>query len=92
MDVTRDGKALLWGAAARLEQEIRAYPRVYSAFYRTLNASPAVRRGVGRVKRRVRQDGRPLSAPAGAPALTLALQRREQVTAVRLGLRSGTGS
>lgn len=75
-----------WRVAGRVEQEIRAYPRVYLAFYRVLNASPAIRRGVGIVKAGVRGDGTtvPVAAASGPP--DLAVQRRRAATAERLGL------
>jgi hypothetical protein len=90
--LSRDGKAILWRGAARIEQEIRAYPRVYSAFYRTLNASPAARRAVGRVKSRVRHGGAVPGATRSHAPRTLADQCREHAVAVRLGLPPGAGS
>lgn len=73
--------------ASRLEQEIRAYPRVYGAFYRALNASPAVRRTVGRVKTAVREGSMRSAAPASQPPLTEGDRRRRTATAARLGLQ-----
>lgn len=72
--------------AARLEQEIRAYPRVYSAFYAAMTRNRAIRDLVGRAKAGVRGGG------AGAHSATVAepplLQaRREAAVAARLGLR-----
>jgi hypothetical protein len=90
--LSRDGKAILWRGAARVEQEIRAYPRVYMAFYRALNASPTVRRAVGRVKSRLRHGGAAPGAIRPQAPQTLADQRREQAITVRLGLRPGVDS
>lgn len=99
MDLTRDrgrgstalrARALLWRTASRAEQEIRAYPRVYAAFYRALGASPAVRRAVGRVKTGVREDVAP-TATTAAPPLTPAERRRHEAVATRLGLSPGRG-
>jgi hypothetical protein len=90
--LSRDGRAILWRGAARVEQEIRAYPRMYSAFYRILNASPAARRAVGRVKSRVRHGRAVPGGTRSQAPQTLADQRREHATAVRLGLRPGTDS
>ena len=87
MDLRSAVRRGLWRVASRLEQEIRAYPTVYSAFYRALSASPAVRRTVGVVKSGVREDGSAAAIetvldPPDSPLLT----RRRQAVAVRLGL------
>lgn len=80
-------KLLVLRAASRAEQEIRAYPRVYTTFYRVLGASPVVRRAIGRAKAGVRENGsRPAPSPVGGASLGLAERRREAATAVRLGL------
>ncbi len=73
-------------SASRVEQEIRAYPRLYAAFYRALNARPAVRRIVGKVKTGVREDGTHVAQQPPDGPLGLAERRRSTATAVRLGL------
>jgi hypothetical protein len=83
LDVTP--RHLLLRAAARLEQEIRAYPRVYRAFYEALNRCGPVRDLVGRTKAGVRGGGATSRPPAVVePALLRA--RREAAVAARLGL------
>lgn len=72
--------------AARAEQEIRAYPRLYSAFYAALTRNRRVRELVGRTKDGVRGGGAQLSRPTvQEPAALRAL--REDAVARRLGLR-----
>lgn len=73
-------------SVSRIEQEIRAYPRLYAAFYSALNASPAVRRTVGKVKTGVREDGTHVVQEVQDGPLGLAERRRSAATAVRLGL------
>lgn len=81
-----DLRSLAVRAAARAEQEIRAYPRVHSAFYTALTRNKTVRDLVGRAKAGVRGGGAPAHAPSVAePALLRA--RREAAVAARLGLR-----
>lgn len=80
-----DLKGLTIRAAARAEQEIRAYPRVHSAFYTALTRNKAVRDLVGRAKARVRGGGVAAYASSGEePPLLRA--RREAAVARRLGL------
>ena len=86
MAVSRRAKTVLWRAASRAEQEIRSYPRVYAAFYRALNASPAVRRTVGVVKAGVREDGTAAQTALKIGPTGPAERRRATATAVRLGL------
>jgi hypothetical protein len=50
----RSVRGLLVRVAARAEQEVRAYPRLHDAFYRTVNRSPRLRSWAGRTKDRVR--------------------------------------
>lgn len=81
-----DLKTLALRAAARAEQEIRAYPRVHSAFYTALTRNKVVRDLVGRAKAGVRGGGAPAHASsAEEPALLRG--RREAAIAARLGLR-----
>lgn len=89
MAVSARAKTVLWRVASRAEQEIRAYPRVYGAFYRALNASPAVRRTVGVVKSGVREDGTAVAvATALDPPPGVRQDRRLAAVAARLGLPS----
>lgn len=76
---------LLLGAAARVEQEIRAYPRVYRAFYTVLTRYPPVRDLVGRAKAGVRGGGAASQSP-GVVEPALLRGRREAAVAARLGL------
>lgn len=72
--------------AARLEQEIRSYPRLYSGFYTVLNRYEPLRRLAGRVKDDVRRGWEaPTPSSLEEPALLRA--RREAAVAARLGLR-----
>lgn len=84
--VTQRLRAAAWRTASRAEQEIRAYPRLYAAFYRVLAARPGVRRAVGRVKNGVREDGTRAGVPAVATPDTRGDQRRRASVALRLGL------
>ena len=78
-------KALALRAAGRLEQEIRAYPRVYRVFYTALTHNRAVRTVVGRAKAGVRGGGAAAHTSAvEEPAVLRA--RREAAVAARLGL------
>jgi hypothetical protein len=81
-----NGKALLWRGAARVEQEIRAYPRAYDLFYRALTRSPRARALAGRAKDRVRTStvtSKAAAEPQDDPAVVMA---RERAAARRLGL------
>lgn len=73
--------------AARAEQEIRAHPRLHSAFYAAVTRNPRVRELVGRAKDRVRasSDGPAhlLEVPEEEPVV---LARRHLGVAARLGL------
>lgn len=73
-------------AAARVEQEVRAYPRMYDAFYRALNRSPRIRALVGRAKVEVRSAGLAAARPQEPPESPVVRQRREAAVARRLGL------
>lgn len=73
--------------AGRLEQEIRAYPRVYAGFYRILNRKQAVRALVGRTKAGVRGGGASVRATS-VQEPELLRRQREATVAARLGLRS----
>lgn len=73
-------------AAARAEQEIRAHPRLHSAFYAVITRNATVRDVAGRLKNRVRGAGHvPLVQPAAVddPEVTA---RRHASVAARLGL------
>lgn len=73
--------------AARLEQEIRAYPRVHATFYRVLTRSARVRGLVGNAKAAVRGEaGRAMATPELKES-QLVLQRRFESAARRTGLR-----
>ncbi|MCW2615831.1 MAG: hypothetical protein JWN08_2825 [Frankiales bacterium] len=88
--VSGRAKTALWRVASRFEQEIRAYPRVYRAFYQALNASPAVRRAVGIVKSGVREDGSAAALDTELdPPRTRQQERRLAAVATRLGLPNG---
>jgi hypothetical protein len=52
---------------SRAEQEIRAYPRLHSAFYAAVTRNPWIRGVAGRAKDRVRGS----AAPAGGAPLPL---------------------
>jgi hypothetical protein len=85
--VSGRARTALWGVASRAEQEIRAYPRVYAAFYRALNTSPAVRRAVGVVKSGVREDGSAAAVDTTLdPPDSRYRDRRLTAVATRLGL------
>lgn len=82
-------KALGVRVAARLEQEIRSYPRLHRGFYVLITRNPVVRDLAGRVKDRVRGSGDTPTAEA-VPAEPADLQaRRLAGVAARLGLRTG---
>ena len=87
MGVSGTAKALSWRTASRLEQEIRAYPRVYRTFYRALSASPTVRAAVGRIKTGVREGSTRAAPEPWQPPLTDGDRRRRTATAARLGLQ-----
>jgi hypothetical protein len=83
--VSGRSRALVLRAAARLEQEIRAYPRVYAAFYAALTRNRTARTLVGRAKAGVRGGGAAVrTAAVEEPALLR--RRREAAVAARLGL------
>lgn len=68
------------------EQEVRAHPRLYTAFYGAINRSSRLRHLAGRLKLRVR--GRAGGAGAARPTdPTRAADRVRRATAVRLGLQ-----
>jgi hypothetical protein len=73
--------------AARAEQEIRAYPRVYDAFYRVLTRHDTVRRLVGRTKAGVRSRGDAVATGDRAPEAEAVTEARERTVARRLGLQ-----
>lgn len=73
--------------ASRAEQEIRAYPRLYAAFYNLLTRSPAVRELVGRAKAGVRGGGGEGATSRTVSEPPLLRARREAAVAHRLGLR-----
>jgi hypothetical protein len=85
MDMVVTARALALRAAARAEQEIRAYPRVYRFFYEALNRSSRVRRAVGRAKSGVRGPAASWSHPLPEDAPEVVC-RREAAARVRLGL------
>lgn len=71
--------------AARLEEEIRAYPRIYGIFYTAMTRNRTLRNTVGRAKAAVRDAG---SGPHASTAVEPALlrSRREQAVGARLGI------
>lgn len=73
-------------AASRLEQEIRAYPRVHATFYRVLTRSARVRALVGTTKAAVRGESGQ-AAPSELDESPLVLSRRLDGAARRTGLR-----
>ena len=77
---------LLLRVAARAEQEIRAYPRVYAAFYGALTRNRPGRGLGGRTKAGVRGPGA-AARPHGVAEPALLRAQREQAVAQRLGLR-----
>lgn len=83
VDVTR---SVVRPLAARVEQEIRAYPRVYTAFYGVLTRNAWVRDLVGRTKAGVRGGGA-LAHASAVQEPTVLRERREAAVAARLGLR-----
>jgi hypothetical protein len=71
-----------------VEQEIRAHPRLYDAFYRAVTRDPRLRRTAGRVKHRVRSSAHTaLTVPEPPDSLSVR-RRREESVATRLGLRA----
>ena len=72
--------------ASTIEQEIRAHPRLYNAFYQGIGRSPALRRVVGRAKDGVRQGNGPCQVAADPTDAPLVQARREAAAATRLGL------
>lgn len=84
-------RAVVVWIAARAEQEIRAYPRLHSAFYTAVTRNPAVRDLVGRAKDQVR-GSRTEQGPAPLAAAEPEVEaRRRAAVARRLGL-DGTAS
>lgn len=73
--------------ASRLEQEIRAYPRVHATFYRALARSARVRALVGITKAAVRGEAGQAAAPPDLEESPLVLRRRFDGAAQRTGLR-----
>jgi hypothetical protein len=73
--------------AARAEQEIRAYPRVYDGFYRALTRNAVVRRVVGRAKAGVRSRDDPGATGDQAPEAAAVAEARDRTVARRLGLQ-----
>jgi hypothetical protein len=72
--------------AARIEQEVRAYPRLYAAFYGLVTAHPRARALMGRARDEVRAvdgGGRAAPVPADDPAVVAA---RGRMLRIRLGL------
>ena len=72
--------------AARAEQEIRSYPRAYAALYTLMHRVPAVRRGVGAVKRRVRTAGSTGRRVVAAPDDPRVVDARTRAVRARLDL------
>lgn len=83
-------RAVVIGIAARAEQEIRAYPRLHSAFYTVVTRNAAARDLLGRVKDQVRgaRPERFLTARAAEEPEVQA--RRREAVARRLGLDGTT--
>jgi hypothetical protein len=80
-----DVRARLVRVVAWSEQEVRAHPRLYIAFYGAINRSPRLRDVAGRLRLRVR--GRAGGAGVSRPVdPTRAADRVRRATAVRLGL------
>ncbi len=76
--------------AARLEQEIRAHPRVHSAFYKAISSNAALRRAAGSVKDRVRHSS---GTTATVPLVFVEPEVRTRLLrgiAARLGLERGS--
>lgn len=79
--------AVVLRVAARAEQEIRAYPRVYDVFYRVLTRNNAARRLVGRTKAGVRSRDDNGATGDQAPEATAVAEARERTVSRRLGLQ-----
>lgn len=82
----RSPRALAVRLASRAEQEIRAYPRLYAAFYKAVTSNPTARDLVGRAKDQVRSSGLPpvlLTPLAEEPEVA---SRRRSGVAARLRL------
>lgn len=76
--------------AARAEQEIRAHPRLHSAFYAVVTRHPRLRELAGRAKDGVRGSFKAEAQPAtGFEDEPAVLARRRQGVAARLGLPPG---
>jgi hypothetical protein len=78
---------------ARAEQEIRAYPRLHSAFYAAVTRNARVRDLAGRAKDRVRDSSRADDLEAVLPPEEPRVAaRRVQAVAARLGIDLGPSS
>jgi hypothetical protein len=80
-------RALAVRAAARAEQEIRAYPRLHAGFYAVITRNPALRNLAGKAKTRVRGAASPLARPVFLLEDPEVQDRRRTAVAARLGLR-----